>query len=75
MQKGIYQHYKGGVYRVLGVARHSETKEELVVYSDVNKVDKIWVRSLEMFNEYVELNGVKTPRFKLIAEYDNQIKN
>jgi len=67
---GIYEHYKGNRYRVIGIAKHSETLEDLVVYESLyeNKVSKLWVRPLSMFLEEVEVNGRKIPRFKYIAE-------
>jgi len=65
----IYQHYKGNLYKVLGVAKHSETLEELVIYEPQYKSDsKYWVRPLKMFMEKVELNGQKVPRFKLVKQ-------
>ncbi len=69
---GRYQHYKGKFYEVLGVARHSETLEELVVYralydSPEFGKDQIWVRPLKMFLEEVEFNGKKVPRFKFVS--------
>lgn len=63
---GKYKHFKGGEYEVIGVARHSETLEEMVVYK--NEKGEIWVRPLEMFLEEVELNGQKVPRFKYIEK-------
>ncbi len=70
---GKYQHFKGKFYQVIGVARHSETFEELVVYQalyDSPEFGKnaIWVRPKEMFFEKVEVNGKKVPRFKLVEE-------
>jgi hypothetical protein len=64
----IYQHFKGRKYKVIGIARHSETLEEMVIYEALyeNPRGKIWVRPLEMFLEEVEVNGNKVPRFKLI---------
>ncbi|PIS22425.1 DUF1653 domain-containing protein [candidate division WWE3 bacterium CG08_land_8_20_14_0_20_41_10] len=68
---GIYQHYKGNKYIALGVAKHSETLEELVVYITLydNEQSKIWVRPLKMFMEEVEVDGQKTPRFKFLSNY------
>jgi hypothetical protein len=68
---GIYRHYKGKEYEVLGVAHHSETLEELVVYrarydSPEFGRDAWWVRPLSMFIEDVEVNGTKMPRFARI---------
>ncbi len=67
---GEYEHYKGGRYRVLGVGKHSENHEDLVIYEslDENPVSKIWVRPLEMFVEDVEVDGAKTPRFRYIGQ-------
>jgi len=64
---GIYTHYKGGEYRVLGCANHSETGEHLVVYQSLSD-DGLWVRPKEMFLELVEVNGEEVPRFKYISE-------
>ena len=69
MKLGVYQHSKtGNLYRVIGIAKHSETLEELVVYETLydNPKSKLWVRPLKMFLEKVEINGKKTPRFKFI---------
>jgi hypothetical protein len=70
---GKYQHYKGKFYNVIGVARHSETLEELVVYEALYKSEEfgenaLWVRPLSMFTEEVEVNGIKVPRFKHIKD-------
>lgn len=67
---GIYQHYKGNRYKVIGIAKHSETLEDLVIYESLydNKVSKLWVRPLSSFLDETEVNGIKTPRFKFIAE-------
>lgn len=64
---GKYQHYKGNFYRVIGVAKHSETQEELVVYERL--IDgSMWVRPKKMFLEEVEVKGKKAPRFRFIGE-------
>nr|WP_207063174.1 DUF1653 domain-containing protein [Motiliproteus sp. SC1-56] len=62
-EPGLYRHYKGGLYRVLGVARHSETEEWLVVYRPCYGEQGLWVRPLAMFLESVEVQGRATPRF------------
>jgi len=59
---GKYRHFKGMECEVIGVARHSETLEELVVYREIGN-GEIWVRPLKMFLESVEANGKKIPRF------------
>lgn len=63
---GRYQHYKGGMYEALGVARHSESLEEVVVYRALYDNGSLWVRPLKMFIEDVEVQGVKRPRFENI---------
>ncbi|WP_447926900.1 DUF1653 domain-containing protein [Vreelandella sp. EE27] len=62
---GIYRHYKGALYEVLGTARHSESEEELVVYRALYGEYGLWVRPLEMFNEHVLIEGRDQPRFAL----------
>lgn len=66
LQLGVYQHYKGKQYLVLGIAKHSETLEDLVVYCALyeNQKSALWVRPLKMFLEEVMVDGKKTPRFK-----------
>ena len=68
---GIYKHYKGMLCHVLGVARHSETKEELVVYIEMGDSefgkDAMWVRPKAMFLETVDIDGKKVPRFQFIG--------
>jgi hypothetical protein len=63
---GLYQHYKGLNYKVLGIARHSETLEELVVYQALYGEGGTWVRPLGMFLEKILVEGNLKPRFKLI---------
>ena len=70
MKTGIYEHYKGKKYKVIGVAKHSETLEDLVVYECLygNNTSKFWVRPLSMFEEKVEINGQRVLRFKFLGE-------
>ena len=63
---GATRHYKGREYTVLGVARHSETLEELVVYRQEYGDNGLWVRPRQMFQETVEMHGQVMPRFALI---------
>lgn len=60
----FYEHYKGAHYKVIGIAHHSETLEELVVYLDEHGTT--WVRPLAMFVENVTVNGQTRPRFQPI---------
>lgn len=60
-----YKHYKGNLYTVLAIARHSEHEEYLVVYQDVLDTTKVWARPLSIWNESVDVSGIKTPRFTL----------
>jgi hypothetical protein len=64
---GKYQHFKGNEYEVFGVAKHSETMEELVVYRALYGEHGLWVRPLKMFLEEVEVEGKKVPRFKYLG--------
>lgn len=68
IKKGIYRHYKGNEYRILEEVLDSETKEELVVYQDINDEKKIWARPKEMFLSEIEIAGEKKPRFEFIRE-------
>ncbi|MGE3804994.1 MAG: DUF1653 domain-containing protein [Gemmataceae bacterium] len=61
---GRYRHYKGKEYTVLGVARHSETEEELVVYRQEYGDHSLWVRPRQMFLETMEVDGQQVPRFR-----------
>lgn len=70
MQLGIYRHYKGKQYEVIGIAHHSETLEELVVYKALYEspdygYGAIWVRPRAMFEEDVMVDGVQQKRFQL----------
>ena len=62
---GIYRHYKGQRYQVFGIARHSETLEELVVYRALYGEHGLWVRPAAMFGETVTVDGETVPRFAL----------
>lgn len=70
VKPGKYQHYKGKMYEVLGVGRHSETLEEVVIYralyeSEFGK-NALWIRPLKMFLETVTVEGERVPRFTAI---------
>lgn len=68
IEPGRYRHYKGKDYQVMGVARHSETLEELVVYRPLYGDRGLWVRPLQMFTETVEVDGEVMPRFRWISD-------
>lgn len=68
IKQGRYRHFKGNEYRVLGMARHSETMEEMVVYQALYGEHGIWVRPAHMWNETVERDGYCGPRFAYIGE-------
>ena len=65
---GLYRHYKGGEYQLLGVVRHSETLEPLVLYRPLGNDAGDWVRPYAMFFEDVVIDGVRQPRFIRIAD-------
>jgi hypothetical protein len=67
INKGIYKHFKGNLYRVLDIARHSETEEEHVVYRAM-KDDSLWIRPLSMFDEVIERDGKTVKRFVFVEE-------
>lgn len=64
---GRYRHFKGGEYEVVGVARHSETDERLVVYRPLYNDSGLWVRPVAMFQATVEVNGQTVPRFAYLG--------
>ncbi len=68
LELGPYRHYKGNIYEVIGIARHSETLEELVVYKATyqKEGENLWVRPLAMFKETVVIDGVEKKRFEKI---------
>lgn len=72
IKKGIYRHYKGILVTVLGIAKHSETLEEYVVYTHPNGErgdNELWVRPKKMFEENVIVDGKEIPRFLFIKDY------
>jgi len=65
---GRYRHYRGNHYDVLGVARHSETEERMVVYRKLYGDQSMWVRPMVMFLETVQVEGSEVPRFEWVGE-------
>jgi hypothetical protein len=68
VKPGKYRHFKGGLYEVLGISRHSETEEELVVYR--TSQGDLWVRPRAMFLETVTHDGREVPRFTYLGPGD-----
>ena len=64
---GLYRHYKGGLYEVIGTARHSETLEVMTVYRALYGEHGLWVRPAAMFTEQVTIEGVLQARFQKTA--------
>ena len=65
---GLYRHYKGNDYRVIGLAQHTETGEALAVYQALYGARGLWVRPAVMFNETIELAGRRVPRFERVGD-------
>ena len=65
---GRYRHFKGGEYEVIGIARHSETREEMVVYRALYGEGGLWVRPASMWEETVTRDGKTSSRFTYIGE-------
>lgn len=67
IENGYYKHYKGNIYKVIGVGKHSETLEDMVIYQSV-KTNEIWVRPYLMFIEDVTLPTGVVKRFEYLGE-------
>lgn len=65
---GLYRHYKGNDYRVVGLARHSETLEPVVVYEALYGEGGLWVRPAGMFTETVDVDGQTVLRFARVSD-------
>lgn len=68
LKPGVYRHFKGNLYRLIAVARHSETLEEMVVYQALYGDGGFWVRPAAMWDEPVEKDGYSGPRFTFVEE-------
>lgn len=66
IKPGLYRHYKGNFYTVIGVAQHSESEERFVVYRPEYGDRRLWIRPLSMFAERVMVGGQSLPRFEFI---------
>jgi len=71
IKRGKYRHFKGAEYEVIGIAKHSETLEELVVYRALYGEGDHWVRPAHMFLDTKEVDGRRVPRFVLIEDNDS----
>lgn len=74
LKKGLYKHYKGAMYEVIGIAHHSETLEEVVIYRLLYGDYGYWVRPADMFMESVEYENQIIPRFQFVGEPGNLIE-
>lgn len=70
MKQGLYEHYKGKQYQVLGICRHSETLEDMVVYRQLYGDYGLWVRPKNMFEEEIMHDGQRRPRFQFVRAMD-----
>ncbi len=68
MKKGIYKHYKGNLYELIGTANHSETLEKMVIYKALYGSGGVWVRPAGMWGETIICNGVSVPRFAYVED-------
>jgi hypothetical protein len=64
MQLGVYRHYKGNEYEVIGLAKHSETLEDMVIYKALYGESGTWVRPLSMWENIIEIDGKTVKRFE-----------
>ena len=65
---GIYRHYKGNIYEVVGFAKHSETEEDMVVYKALYGDGGTWVRPISMWSELVDADGKTVKRFEYVGD-------
>lgn len=68
---GRYRHFKGKYYEVIGIAKHSETEEEMVVYRQLYGEHGLWVRPASMWEETVVRDGKTYQRFTFVGDEDN----
>ncbi len=68
LNKGIYQHYKGNLYEVIDLVKHSETEEDMVLYRALYGEQGLWVRPLKIFTESVHVEGVCMKRFTYMGD-------
>lgn len=72
IKEGIYTHFKGKEYHVIGIAMHSENYDDLVVYRELFGKRELWARPLKMFKATVDRDGVEVNRFEYLREYNGE---
>jgi len=72
---GIYKHYKGNKYKVVGTAKNTETEENLVIYQSIDGEEKMWARPEKMFKGFVKIKNKEVPRFEFIEEVDDDFEH
>lgn len=70
---GIYRHAKGGIYKLLFVARHSEDLSPMAIYESLNSPSGYWARPMDMWDEIVERDGILLPRFAFLAKDEDEL--
>ena len=71
IRPGIYLHYKGNLYRVLTVAKHTENDDDLVIYHPLNDPQSLWARPINIFTDTLLQGNQLTSRFRFIRRFDN----
>lgn len=74
INKGLYRHFKGSYYQVIDVAKDSETQQDMVVYRALYGEKGLWIRSLDMFSETIERDGVKQQRFAYCKDQSQDVE-
>lgn len=74
LKAGIYCHYKGGLYKLLRIAKDSETLEDIVVYQALYGEGEFWVRTAKMWSETIDVNGIQVPRFEFCGKNSKELK-
>ena len=71
---GVYRHYKGNEYEVIGFAKHSETFDDMVIYKALYGERGMWVRPLSMWDNLIEIDGKTVKRFEYVGESDKTVR-
>lgn len=70
IKKEIYEHYKGNIYKVIGVGRRRESLEKMMIYQDCSDKSKWWIRPLDLFLETISIENKNVPRFRFLREIE-----